>query len=136
MASSASQVVMSLTQLLADNTEDTISISRAALESLLLKTEEQTNHDRSKHIDIEYQFLREYIEEGFIKLCPIDSKDNPADLFTKAVNRVILSIPSLSLCINYQNVFSELIFCLLDDSRLCFVCFSNFDSMNHSIVYH
>ena len=46
-----------------------------------------TNHDRSKHIDIEYHFLREYIEEGFIKLCPIDSKDNPADLFTKAVNR-------------------------------------------------
>ena len=32
---------MSLTQLIADNTEDTISISRADLESLLLKTEEQ-----------------------------------------------------------------------------------------------
>ena len=42
MTSSASQLVMSLTQLLAsDTTEDTISISRAELERLLLKTEEQ-----------------------------------------------------------------------------------------------
>ena len=44
------------------------------------------NHDRTKHIDIEYHVLRTYIEEGFIKTCSVDSKNNPADLFTKSVN--------------------------------------------------
>ena len=44
------------------------------------------NHDRTKHIDIEYHVLRTYIDEGFIRTCSVDSKNNPADLFTKSVN--------------------------------------------------
>ena len=42
------------------------------------------NHDRTKHIDIEYHVLRTYIDEGCV-----DSKNNPADLFTKSVNLIL-----------------------------------------------
>jgi len=38
---------------------------------------------RTKHIDIRAHFLREYIEDGIIKVVFIKSEDNDADIFTK-----------------------------------------------------
>ena len=43
---------------------------------------------RSKHIDIKYHVIREYIKEGHIKLYYIPSDENPADMFTKVLGRV------------------------------------------------
>ena len=40
---------------------------------------------RSKHIDIQYHYVRECIEKGYIKLHWLKGTSNPADIFTKSV---------------------------------------------------
>ena len=43
------------------------------------------HHKRSKHIDIRHHFIREHIRNGTILINYVPTKDNIADLFTKAV---------------------------------------------------
>ena len=43
-------------------------------------------HSKVKHIDVSYHFTREQVNEGVIKLVYCASKDNLADMFTKALN--------------------------------------------------
>jgi hypothetical protein len=38
---------------------------------------------RSKHIDIRYHFVREFVHDGFIQIIFVKTKDNDADIFTK-----------------------------------------------------
>ena len=45
-------------------------------------------HGRRKHIDIRYHFIRECVEEGQIVVEHVDSKDQRADIFTKALTHV------------------------------------------------
>ena len=44
---------------------------------------------RTKHIDIRYHFVREYVEDGILKIIVIRSEKNMADPFTKNVSQVI-----------------------------------------------
>ena len=44
-------------------------------------------HSRTKHFDIKYHFLRERANSGEIKLSYVNTHDNVADLFTKALDR-------------------------------------------------
>ena len=44
-------------------------------------------HQRSKHIDIRYHFVRDEIQNGSLQLFYIPSEDNMADVFTKPVVR-------------------------------------------------
>ena len=43
------------------------------------------NNSRTKHIDIRYHLIRDWIAKGTIELFHVDSKDNRADIFTKAL---------------------------------------------------
>ena len=45
-------------------------------------------HERSKHIDIRYHFIRECVEEGQIIVEHVDSKDQRVDILTKALAHV------------------------------------------------
>ena len=45
------------------------------------------HHERSKHIDIRYHFIREKVEDGILKLFKVSSKDNYADLYTKPATK-------------------------------------------------
>ena len=45
-------------------------------------------HDRSKHIDVRYHFIRECVEEGRIALKFITTEQQMADGLTKALGRV------------------------------------------------
>ena len=47
-------------------------------------------HQRSKHIDIKYHFIRSEIQEGRISLEYIPTQENVADVFTEPVSRVKL----------------------------------------------
>ena len=38
---------------------------------------------RTKHIDIRYHFVREYVEDDIVKISFVKSADNIADVFTK-----------------------------------------------------
>jgi hypothetical protein len=44
-------------------------------------------HDRSKHIDTRYQFIRESIEEGRVCVASIGTTEQLADIMTKALAR-------------------------------------------------
>ena len=39
--------------------------------------------DRTKHVDIHYNFVREFVVDGFVKIIFVKSNDNHADMFTK-----------------------------------------------------
>ena len=41
--------------------------------------------DPSKHIDVQYHFIRELVECGELTILCIDFNDNPADICTKAL---------------------------------------------------
>ena len=38
---------------------------------------------RMKHVDIRYHFVRDYIEDGVIKIIFVRSEENDSDIFTK-----------------------------------------------------
>jgi len=42
-------------------------------------------HERTKHIDIKYHFICDVIVDGKLKVCKINTNDNPADMMTKHV---------------------------------------------------
>lgn len=44
------------------------------------------DHQRAKHIDIKFHFIRKEIEEKTFELEPISSQENCADIFTKPLN--------------------------------------------------
>jgi hypothetical protein len=45
-------------------------------------------HDRSKHIDMRYHFIRGCIEDGTVTVKFVGTDDQLADIFTKALGRV------------------------------------------------
>jgi hypothetical protein len=47
-------------------------------------------HDRSKHIDTKYHFIRNCIEEGRIKVEYVDTAQHLGDILTKSLGRVRL----------------------------------------------
>ena len=56
-------------------------------------------HKRSKHIDMYYYFIREKVDENQVTISYIPSKDNTADIFTKALGKPeFLSFCSQLLC--------------------------------------
>jgi hypothetical protein len=59
------------------------------------------HHDRTKHIDVRYHRIREYILDGTIMVHYVATKDNPADLFTKCV-----AGPTFKYLINFIFNFS------------------------------
>ena len=53
--------------------------------------ENAVNHERSKHIDIRYRFLRQVVASGQVQLYYVDTKENVSDLLTKATSRKVFS---------------------------------------------
>ncbi|CAH9067875.1 unnamed protein product [Cuscuta epithymum] len=43
-------------------------------------------HDRTKHIDVRFHFIRDIVDAGGVKLCKIPSEFNPADMGTKCLS--------------------------------------------------
>ncbi|WVZ61695.1 hypothetical protein U9M48_011528 [Paspalum notatum var. saurae] len=54
-------------------------------QSAIYLTKDQMFHERTKHIDVRYHFIRGVIAEGGIKVRKISTHDNPADMMTKHV---------------------------------------------------
>jgi hypothetical protein len=48
-------------------------------------TKDQMFHERTKHIDIKYHYVREIIAKGKLKVCKISTHYNPANMMTKHV---------------------------------------------------
>ena len=43
-------------------------------------------HSKTKHIQVQYHFVHEKVEEGIVDMQKIHTKDNLTDFLTKAVN--------------------------------------------------
>src|SRR5713101_8691157 len=56
-------------------------------QSSIRLSENPVFHDRSKHIDIRYHFLRDCVQRGTIRLEYIQTDEQVVDIFTKALYR-------------------------------------------------
>jgi hypothetical protein len=54
-------------------------------QSAIHLTKDQMFHERTKHIDVKYHYVREVVAEGRLKVRKISTHDNPADMMTKPV---------------------------------------------------
>lgn len=54
-------------------------------QSAICLTKDQMFHERTKHIDVRYHYIRDVIAKGDVKVCKISTHDNPADMLTKPV---------------------------------------------------
>ena len=55
----------------------------------IFMAENSSSGVRTRHIDTRYHFIREHIEDGFIKIVFVRSCENVGDIFTKNVNKEI-----------------------------------------------
>ena len=51
----------------------------------LAVSEDPTNYQRTKHIDIRYHYIRHVIQNGQVVINHVPGNENPADLLTKAL---------------------------------------------------
>ena len=54
-------------------------------QSVICLTKDQMFHERTKHIDVKYHYVRDVVAQGKLKVCKISTHDNPADILTKPV---------------------------------------------------
>ena len=54
-------------------------------QSAICLTKDQMFHERTKHIDVKYHYVRDVVAQGNLKVCKISTHDNPADMMTKPV---------------------------------------------------
>ena len=57
-------------------------------QSAIHLTKNQMYHERTKHIDVRYHFIREIIAQGDLLVKKIGTVDNPADMMTKSIPAV------------------------------------------------
>jgi len=54
-------------------------------QSVIHLSKNQMYHERTKHIDVRYHFLRDIISQGNIIVKKIGTSDNAANMFTKPI---------------------------------------------------
>ncbi|KAG8500760.1 hypothetical protein CXB51_002783 [Gossypium anomalum] len=62
-----------------------ISIVLCDSQSAIFLTKDQMFHERTKHIDVRYHFVRDIIAHGGIVVSKISTHENPADMMTKSL---------------------------------------------------
>ena len=56
-------------------------------QSCIRLSENPVFHDRSKHIEIRYHFIRDYVQRGAVLLRYISTDEQVADILTKSLSR-------------------------------------------------
>jgi ATP-binding cassette subfamily B (MDR/TAP) protein 1 len=60
-------------------------------QSAIYLTKDHVFHERTKHIDVKYHYVRDEVAQGKLKVYKISTHDNPADMMTKPVLLLSLS---------------------------------------------
>jgi hypothetical protein len=55
--------------------------------SSIFMAENPSSGVRTRHIDTRYHFIREHVEESFIKIIFVKTNENDVDIFVKNVNK-------------------------------------------------
>lgn len=71
-------------------------------QSAIHLTNDQMYHERTKHINIKYHFIRQTIAERKVYVQKINTRDNLADMFTKP-----LPVSKFKLCLNLICIYEE-----------------------------
>ena len=58
-------------------------------ESAIELAKNPVNHERSKHIDVRFHFIREHVKEGSVELRHVASRNQTADIFTKPLSKEV-----------------------------------------------
>jgi hypothetical protein len=64
-------------------------------QSAIYLTKDQIFHERSKHIDVKYNYVRDVVAQGKLNVCKFSTHDNPANMMTKPV-----PVANFELCSN------------------------------------
>ena len=67
------------------NEDFQISIVFCDSQSAIFLLKDQMFHERTKHIDVRYHFVRDIIARGDIVVSKISTHENPADMMTKSL---------------------------------------------------
>ena len=54
-------------------------------QSVIYLTKNPMYHERTKHIDVRFHYIRDVVAEGNLKVCKISTHNNHADMMTKPV---------------------------------------------------
>jgi len=78
-----------LVRLLSDITGDVVQLPVLKMDnqSAIALSKNPILHDRSKHIDIKFHFIRECVESGKISVDYTSTQEQLADILTKALGR-------------------------------------------------
>lgn len=70
------------------------------IQSVICLTKNPMCHDRTKHINVRFQYIRNIIAEGDLKIRKISTHDNPADMMIKPVptNKLELCSSLVGIC--------------------------------------
>ncbi|XP_062099813.1 secreted RxLR effector protein 161-like [Humulus lupulus] len=56
-------------------------------------------HDKTKHVEIKYYFIRDKVTEGHVSILKVPTEENPSDMGTKVV-----TLHKFKLCMNFLGV--------------------------------
>ena len=97
-ATQACKEAIWLKRLLAElNVEQDEFVIHCDSQSALHLAKNPAFHSRTKHIDVQYHFIRDVIEDGVVRLQKIHTDVNPADILTKPVTREKFNTSKTSL---------------------------------------
>ena len=87
-ATAASQAVW-LSRLLAEMLGTTVQKVKLRVDnrSAIELSKNPVHHERSKHIDLRYHYIRECVELGRVDVVHVRTGDQVADIFTKSLGR-------------------------------------------------
>ena len=54
-------------------------------QSAIHLTRHQAHHERTKHVDIRYHFIRDILDKEQAEVLKVETEDNPADMITKVL---------------------------------------------------
>ena len=70
---------------------------RSDNEGAIALADNDISHNRTKHIDIRYHFIRSHVDSKKIFLSHIPGTENPADIFTKPLPRPLFEFHHANL---------------------------------------
>ena len=75
-------------------------------DSCRAQTENPLHHKRTKHVDVDYHYTRQMVEEGVVKLVRVATEDQVADIMTKPLGRTRFSkmVDALNSALPAQHV--------------------------------
>ena len=85
-------------------------------------SENATAMKRTKHIDIRHHFLREHVENGTIKIMPVATAEQRADIMTKVLGK--------ELFVRFRDMITSDIDLTQAKSHACNYCATAFKSRN------